>query len=523
MKTAFRLSALAFSVALLTTACSKQGDLPKSATEAPSTTETSTAGDTKKSDAPTTVQQQNIETIEKLLAIPSIAELIKKQNVPRQVVICTVGGDGVNVADYRHVLKNKQDQVRQILQANPDQRLPLLEHANKENIYLTDEEKKNLIEQGRNTLGKNLPNLLKQNKLTEKQFEDQMLEMGRALKTATRAIEKKLLPELINQALLVDAARNAGMAKTAFNKYIEYKHTPEYEQIAGITDLTPDQLRDKIIEEFLSEAMQKKIISAHALPDSKVLEMYNSQKEQFKHPARVRWSQIVIAAPTQDMGTMESLRSQIRRQFPDLQGQEFEAKVKEAEDGQRQAALDALAKIKSGKDFAAVANEKTDDLPARASQKGGDMGFVEIDEIKKNQLLSKVGDALQKLKVGEVSSEPIQTMFGWHIVKLTGKQDAGIATFAEVKDELKAALAEQQAGMAVGLWLMEKRKTVPIRITKEFQRYIDTIPASAMKQPPATSSATTAPSEPTAAPASNTTSSAKPTDAKASNPKSAAK
>jgi parvulin-like peptidyl-prolyl isomerase len=482
---------------MLTTACGKrEPELPKTTGDASTTESTTpadkpagaTSGDTTTSGA-TTIQQQNIETLEKLNAIPSIAEMIKKDNIPRQTVICTVGGDSVNVAEYRHVLKAKQDQIRQVLQQDPSQRIPLLEHAKKDNIQLTDEEKKNLLEQAHSTLGKNLPALLKQNKLTEAQFESQILEMGRALKTATRALEKKLLSELINQALLVDAARNAGMAKTAFNRYIEFKHSPQFEQVTSYTDMTPDQLRDKIIEEYLSEAMQKKIVEAHALPDSKVLEVYNSQKDKFKHPARIKWSQIVIAAPSQDMGAMESIRSQVKRQFPDLDGAALDAKVKETEISQRKKALDALAAIKNGKDFAEVANETTDDLPAKVAKKGGDMGYVGLDEIKKNQLLSKVGDALQNLKVGEVCQEPVQTMFGYHIVKLTGKQDEGIASFAEVKDELKEALAQQQSGMAVGLWLMEKRKSVPIRITKEFQAYMDRNPVPVTSKP-ATGAAT---------------------------------
>jgi peptidyl-prolyl cis-trans isomerase C len=470
----------------MTAACGKrEPGLPKAdgdkatTTSDPGKSSTATTGDTNSTGAPATkIQEANLKTLETLNSIASLAEIIKKENIPGQTVICTVGGDSVNVSDYKHVLKAKQDQIRQVLQQDPSQRLPLLEHANKENIQLTAEEKKNLLEQAHNTLGKNLPALLKQNKLTEAQFEAQMMEMGRALKTATRAIEKKLINELINQAILVDAARNAGMAKTAFNRYIEFKHSPAYDQVAGFTDLTPNQLRDKIIEEYLAEAMQKKIVEAHALPDSKVLELYNSQKEQFKHPARVKWSQIVIAAPTQDMGAMESIRSQVKRQFPDLSGAELEAKVKETEEFQHKKAVDILNEIKGGKDFAAEANEKTDDLPAKAAGKGGDMGYVDVDEIKKNQLLSKVGDALQKLKVGEVCQEPIQSLFGWHIVKLTGKQDAGTASFAEVKDELKQALAQQQAGMAVGLWIIEKRKTVPIRITPEFQRYLDANPGA---------------------------------------------
>jgi peptidyl-prolyl cis-trans isomerase C len=492
VNTAFRLSLIALSIGMISTACGKPpskevepGAVDKILKEngATSTTGGATAPATGAATTPgqpaapatpaTAVEVENNKNLGEIMALPSIAEIIKKNQVPRQTIICTVGGDGVSVADYRQVLKLKQDQIRQILQQDPNQRLPLIEHANKEHIELTAEEAKNLIEQGRNTLGKKLPELLAQNKMTEKQFESQMLEMGRALKTATLAVEKKLINELINTSLLVDAGRNAGLAKTAFNRYIEFKHSPQYESISGVTDLTPDQLRDKIIEEFLAQAMQKKILDAHALPDSQVLALYTEQKDQFKHKGRIRWSQIVVAAPSQDMGAVESIQSQVHRQFPDLKGAELQSRVAETAELQHKKAVTVLDEIKKGKSFAEFANTMTDDIPARAAKKGGDMGYIALDDIKRNDLLAKVGDALQKMKVGEVCQEPIQTPFGWHIVKLVDKQGEGVIPFSEVKDELKRQLTEQQGNLAIGAWLMEKRKTVPIRISPEFKKYID--------------------------------------------------
>lgn len=486
MNTALRLSLVALSLSLVATGCAKKetqvetNAVDKIVTSGKPAGTTGGGGDqTGVTPPPTTpapagsVQEENQKNIDKLMAIPSIAELIKKYDIPRQVVICTVGGDGVGVSDYRQVLKMKQEQIKRVLQSDPSQRLPLLEHANKENVQLTEEEKKNLLEQGRKVLGSKLPELLAQNKMTEKDFESQMLEMGRALKTATRAVEKKLLNEMINTSILIDAGRSAGLAKVAFNRYIEFKHSPQFEQASATTDMTPDQLRDKIIEEFIAQAMQKKIIEAHALPDSAVLKLYTEQKDQFKHKGRIRWSQIVVAAPTQDMGAVESVKSQVHRQYPDLKGPALDAKVAETAEAQHKKAVDTLKEIKAGKSFADLANTMTDDIPARVAKKGGDMGFIAIEDIKRNDLLAKVGDALQNLKVGEVCQEPIQTPFGWHIVKLVDKQGEGVIPFSEVKDQLKQQLAEQQANLAITTWLIDKRKTIPIRITPQFQKYMD--------------------------------------------------
>src|SRR5579883_470551 len=362
---------------------------------------------------------------------------------------------------------------------DPSKPMPLLEQSEKLKVQLTDEEKARLIRDGKAALGNNLQKFLQENKLTEQQFEGQILEMGRALKTASRELEMGLPNELINQSLLVDAGRKSGLAKVAFHRYIEFKHGPEFEQLASFADLSPNQLRDKLIEQFLADLMKEKINGTAEVRDSDILQLYKDNLDRFKN--YIRFSQIVIAAPMQDLGAMESVRTQVMRQRPDLKGPALEEEIKNTEERQHQKALSVLAQIKNGANFADLCNTVTEDLPMRAAKQGGDMGYVSEDELKKNKLLAPVYQELQKLHPGEVCPEPVRTMFGWHIVKLTDRPRNGMVPFSAVKDDLKKAAVAQNSHLAVSTWIMEKRKTVPVTLGKEFEKALDEFEASKKK------------------------------------------
>ena len=70
--------------------------------------------------------------------------------------------------------------------------------------------------------------------------------------------------------------------------------------------------------------------------------------------------------------------------------------------------------ILAGKPFEDVAAEVSL-CPSGAN--GGDLGFFG-----KGQMVKEFEDAALSMEIGEVS-DPIQTQFGWHLIKLTDKRD----------------------------------------------------------------------------------------------------
>ncbi len=92
-------------------------------------------------------------------------------------------------------------------------------------------------------------------------------------------------------------------------------------------------------------------------------------------------------------------------------------------------------RLKKGEDFAALAKEKSKDTNAE----GGDLGFFT-----RGQMLKPFEDAAFALDVGQIS-EPVQTQFGWHIIKIEEKRAQALPSFDEVKAAIVAQLVQQKA------------------------------------------------------------------------------
>lgn len=80
-----------------------------------------------------------------------------------------------------------------------------------------------------------------------------------------------------------------------------------------------------------------------------------------------------------------------------------------------QKANDAIKKLKDGADFNEVAKEFSDDMSAK--QNGGDLYYFTA-----GMTVPEFEDVIYKMKVGDFTKEPVRTMFGIHVVKLTDKK-----------------------------------------------------------------------------------------------------
>ena len=51
-------------------------------------------------------------------------------------------------------------------------------------------------------------------------------------------------------------------------------------------------------------------------------------------------------------------------------------------------------------------------------------------------------------EIGAVG-QPVRSQFGWHVIKVTGKKDAGKVPFNDVKDQIRAFLLSTEQRQAV--------------------------------------------------------------------------
>ncbi|GAQ17038.1 foldase [Oceanobacillus picturae] len=111
-------------------------------------------------------------------------------------------------------------------------------------------------------------------------------------------------------------------------------------------------------------------------------------------------------------------------------------------------AKEVLEKLNDGEDFAElVAEYSTDEATLETDGELGFFGSGVMDEAFEN--------AAFQLEIGEIS-DPVETDYGYHIIKVTDKTEAKEAVFEDVKDEIESTLFESKADTEYSLWLEEK-------------------------------------------------------------------
>lgn len=97
-------------------------------------------------------------------------------------------------------------------------------------------------------------------------------------------------------------------------------------------------------------------------------------------------------------------------------------------------AIEAKSDIDGGRDFADLAKQISTD---GAAANGGDLGWFG-----KGVMVQPFEEAVMTMKPGEVKG-PIQTDFGWHLIKLLETREAEVPTIDDLREELASALQDK--------------------------------------------------------------------------------
>ena len=93
-----------------------------------------------------------------------------------------------------------------------------------------------------------------------------------------------------------------------------------------------------------------------------------------------------------------------------------------------------ITKLQGGADFAKLAREQSAD---DSKVKGGDLGWIAP-----GKLPVDFTKAAETLKPGKITSRPVHTIYGWHVIKLLEVRAAAPPPFEQVKAQLTANLQQ---------------------------------------------------------------------------------
>ncbi|MCC3864335.1 peptidylprolyl isomerase [Terrisporobacter petrolearius] len=189
------------------------------------------------------------------------------------------------------------------------------------------------------------------------------------------------------------------------------KNNSEYQEQLKKMGINEDFLKFQFTRDLANTNLQKKFEEDTKISETEMKKYYEDNKKSF-------YTDTVTA-------------SHILLKTQDSEGKELSAeKKKEA----KKKAEEALAKVKSGEDFAKVAKKYSQDSSA---SNGGELGTFG-----RGQMVSEFEKAAFNMKKGEIS-DIVETEYGYHIIKVTGRIDKQ-ETYNNVKDKIKTTLAGQK-------------------------------------------------------------------------------
>jgi peptidyl-prolyl cis-trans isomerase C len=110
--------------------------------------------------------------------------------------------------------------------------------------------------------------------------------------------------------------------------------------------------------------------------------------------------------------------------------------------GSEAEAKDIIAKIKKGTKLEKIAQEKS--LDTGSKSKGGELEWSPAASY-----VQPFAEALTKLKKGELTDQPVQTQFGWHVIRLDDVRPLKIPPFEEIKQNLAQRVLQRQFASSV--------------------------------------------------------------------------
>ncbi len=133
--------------------------------------------------------------------------------------------------------------------------------------------------------------------------------------------------------------------------------------------------------------------------------------------------------------TDDAVRKEYERIKPQIPAKEYKARhiLVEKEDE----AKEILALIKKGGSFEKLAAERSKDTGSKA--RGGDLDWSPA-----GRYVKVFGEALAKLKKGQMTEAPVQSEFGFHIIRLDDERAVKVPTMDEAKPQITQMLQQQQ-------------------------------------------------------------------------------
>ncbi|MEW5977556.1 MAG: peptidylprolyl isomerase [Acidobacteriota bacterium] len=260
---------------------------------------------------------------------------------------------------------------------------------------------------------------------------------GADLDQAFSAQEKDLLKNMIDEQLLVQKAADLGItADTEVIKYLDRLRTEfKLDSLEALDKMMlqqgidPVDFKNSVKNQSLrQQVLGREVFSRLQISTEEINRYYEEHKQDFDRPEEVRIREILISTEGKEPSELPPLEKK---------------------------AQEVLDKARSGEKFEELAQKYSDGSTAK---EGGDLGFFP-----RGNLLKEIETAAFSLRRGQVS-DIIRTKFGFMIIKVEEKHEAGIQRVETVTNEIRDRLFDTKAQPAIKEYLAKLRKQSYIHI-----------------------------------------------------------
>lgn len=199
------------------------------------------------------------------------------------------------------------------------------------------------------------------------------------------------------------------------------------------------QQYQQLEDNLLYDGILEQLVQQSALAQTLVGDLPLRIRKSLENEQRSLMAGEVVEAVLQDAISDEALQELYDRQFGDIDPEE-EYNASHILVASEEEAMAVKEAIDGGADFAATAREKS---TGPSGPNGGELGWFGP-----GMMVPGFEAATIALGVGDVST-PVETQFGWHIIKLNETRKADIPALDDVREELTQELSQIAAQDAI--------------------------------------------------------------------------
>jgi peptidyl-prolyl cis-trans isomerase D len=356
--------------------------------------------------------------------------------------VASVAGTDISGREYNEALRQRQEQLRQAMRGevdaemlnSPEVRQAVLDQLVNERVIYASALKSGVTVTPAelHTVISEIPAFRENGgtgEFSRALYESVLRSQGMSEQAFEALLRKDLIMNRARQSVATTAFLPASVADRLYRLRAQEREVSQLvlapQQFAARVTIEPDavqayyegnpaqfEVAEKVRVEYAILSLAGVQQQVQVTPEQ-IREYYEERRAQFEKPEERRASHILITVP------------------PDA--------TPEQKTQAREKAEKVLAAAKQApKDFAELAKENSED-PGSAME-GGDLGFFP-----RGRMVRSFDDAVFGMQVGEIAG-PVESQFGFHIIRLESIQPAEGPKFETVQAEVGEELRKAQAG-----------------------------------------------------------------------------